>query len=365
MATTTSTPTLSNRNISFEQIQRNFIVNPISEENQRLYFGDANSVNYYAILTNFYVNALWGQYPQTAAPNELLAALECSTIQRSINGWGAVVKFGEAYEAVNTRYYWRAIDLETGRQAGHVLMFPYNDESDQTRGHVPNKIRVISYRFGDGAVRVQNFDFSGSTLGNSVGDSMTGDSSIVVWGDGVNDYDNVKWLVNELNKRLTKNSSLLDRHSSPHIQGPPIAVNTDSGRSQVNIDQEGSFLPVDNPNNEYKYLTWDSQGSLSTFTIDKVIDLLHLQTGIPMSAFGMVRNTASGVSLERQMFAALAKVRRWRRSIEMSVAEMDITDFQWPNDPFAGWRETLEGEQILVQSGIISPEQSMARLGIS
>lgn len=349
------------RTILRTQIKRGFIVNPLPAENQNLYVAVADGVNYYAITTNFYRNALWGQYPSVEADDGLLLAFEGASVQRSINGTGVITASEGRYEASETRYHLGIRDPETGLLEGHVIFYPYSS-NDQ---NIPDRVRSVIWMIGTSNIVIQDWEFAGASLG-APGRLSTVNGHLLVFGDGVDDYTNIKFLVRELNKRLNKNSALLDRHSSPHIQGPASAVTTNAeGNPQVNINEDSAFLPLDPDGPDYSYLTWDQPYQMATYQLDKVVDLLHLQTGIPIAAFGLApNNQVSGISLDRQMFGALSKVRRLRREVERAIAVLGIEDVVWPADPFASYNENIDGEVKLVNAGISDPAQSAERLNI-
>ena len=377
--TTINLTTSYSRQLLESQIKPGLLLNPITLKYTQLYLGihstqvdeqgNQKGVNGYEITTNFFLNGLWSEYPRTAASNTLLSALEDSTIFRSVNGYGVVVNQGTRFKAIDSRYYWELVD-EKGEKIGSVVAYPYSSTNE---AEFPNRIKVCISKDDNRQIEVREYTFEGITIGRLLSNT-TERGDIIAWGNGISDYSNLEWLVNELNKRLDKNSVLLDRHSSPHLMGPPTAFqkrdpagNTgqESDNSEFKFDEEGMYLPVDSQGGEYKYLVWEANAELNKFQLNRVLDLIHVKTGIPATAFGISSQTSgdSGLSLERQMFAALAKVRRWQRDIEAAVENINVTDLSWPKDPFASFSEVVNQQIQLVGAGIISADEARSTLG--
>ena len=352
------------RTILDSEIKRGFTVTPLNAENAELYRAiSGGGVNYYSIATNFYRNGLWGQHPDTEADVELLESLEYASIMRSVNGTGVVICSQGSYQSVDTRYHWGMRNPATGLTVGHVVMFPYAT-SEQA---FPDRIRVVSWVAGTPTLEVSTWTYEGASLG-MLQSSENVEGQLVAIGDGVDDYTNMKWLVTELNNRMRRNSALLDRHSSPHIQGPSSALSShDDGSPRFNINQDAAFLPKgEDTSQNYEYLTWDPNAALAQYQVDTLRDLLHLETGVPSAAYGLAAtNAPSGISLDRQMFAALSKIRRLRREIERALRSVSVSDLIWPQDPFASYNENVASEIALVGAGITSAQEAADRLGVS
>ena len=371
--------TSQNRTLLESQIKPGLVINPLTIENFQLFSGvhrslidqetgERKGVNGYAVVTNFFLNGLWSEHPISDADRRLLMALESSTVFRSMNGYGVVIKQGNRYQAIDSRYFWYLVD-DNGDQIGSVVMYPYSSTNEE----FPNRARVVISNNANRSMEVREYVFQGVTLGRVIGtNTVAGD--VIAWGDGANDYDNIRYLINELNKRLDKNSILLDRHSSPHLMGPPNAFQKrdpkgtsgqESDNSQFKYNEEGMYLPVDSQGVDYKYLTWESEAELNKFQVSTVLNLIHIETGIPATAFGISSATGdSGLSLERQMFAALAKVRRWQRDIEDAIEHIGIDDLQWPRDPFGSYSEKVNQVIQLISAGLITPDEGRKLLGI-
>ena len=376
----TTLMTSENRQLLESQIQPGLILNPITEEYYRLFKGKDQTqvdqetgqligVNGFEIVTQFFQNVLWAQYPHTSASTRLLQALETSTEYRSINGYGVVVVQGNSYRAIDSRYYWALVN-NVGELIGSVVAYPYSSTNQDA---LPDRVKVCISQDETDTIQVREYHYSGVTIGQNISvDNVQGD--IIAWGDGKSDYTSLKWLMQELNNRLNKNRTLLDRHSNPHLMGPPNALapktsqggqtGNESDNAQFNYDEQGMFLPTDGEQ-EYKYLVWNANAELNKFQLNRILDLIHMQTGIPATAFGISSQTTgdSGLSLERQMFAALAKVSRWQRDIETAVESLGVTDLQWNPDLLGTFASRVQQNIQLVQSDIISRDEARADLG--
>lgn len=358
--------------LKFEDIAPGLIVRPQSDANEKLFRGDGESINYYAVVTDFYVNGLWGQYPRMNEDRvDLLRAFETATQDRSINGYGGVMVSGDQITPLNSRYLFPLVN-ELSNRIGWVAMFPYvSDTAQRSKTALPDAIRVIIAQDDRPIGIVRDYSYSGSTLGPRRTE-MAVPLVLATFGNGISDYTNMKFLVDEINNRVSKNKIVLDRHSNPHIQGPNSATPRPQEDDQGNVTQMGfqfneggMFLPRDNEEGGYEYLSWDAKSELGRLQMDRIIDLLHVVTGVPASAFGLrpVGNT-SGTSLERQMFAAISKVRRWRRDIQQAAMLLGVEELDWVEDPFADFQERATIEIQLVSSGIVSVEEARRRLGI-
>lgn len=357
------------RQLKRTDIHTGTILQAIPNTNELLFAGPSDSANFYAIVTNFYSNAIWGTAPRDIARRNILAAFEEATRQRSINGIGVVLRQGEQYRSINSRYYWQLVDETTGLPIGSVVGYPYYVGPTQGIAvSLPNRIKIVIQADSDTFAEVTEYMFSGVTLGLPAMDEAATipDAQIVAWGDGINDYEDMKSLICELNKRFTGNSKILDRHSNPHLMVPQSGVTTDDeGQQSFDYNSDGMSLPIEKDEPEYKYLTWDANASLSQYQLSTTIDLLHMTTGVPATAFGLSAGSGnSGVSRERQMFAAISKIQRIRRAIDDAFIRFGIDTVAWASDPFMSFNEAIDSEGKLVTMGIISRDEARARLGI-
>lgn len=320
-------------------------------------YKEVEGMNFYRTVTEFYVNAMWGQLPRTSAERDLLQAFTDSTVQRSVNGYGAVLSLDGRHYVPNTRWLFRWED--DGIEKGWIMGWTWRDSTSNY--FYDDMIRLFIYEHGKGIIIVKDFEYQGNSLGRMIGESMV-PGMAAIWGNGFDDYRPMHDLVDWFNSRLKRNKELLDRLDSPHMQGPAAAKNEQGG---VDLDPEGSYLATTPDDGDYSYLTWDSNQPLNEHTLRTFIDMMHYATGVPGTAFGLTTHGGdSGVARERQMFSALSKVRRWRRDVEDALETFGVTDLAWVNDPFMSYKENVESETMLLELGVISVEECRERLGI-
>ena len=368
---------LNIRSIKLSDIKPGALLSPGSSVNSMRYKGTNLKINFYELITEFYHDGLWSYYPQTNAPRELLEAFETATDERSINGFGAVLGSGDKYHSIDTRYLWVLQDDEQ-MHIGWVVGIPYSSGNDPMIGRVnqpsfnaigtvADRIKIIVWETGAPLGVEYDYEYTGATLGNLLNSNGL-PVNIAVFGNGKNDYDRCVWLIEELTNRFEKNKVVLDRHSNPHLMGPESAApreTTDSEGEKVRqgfeYKEDGMFLPLDEEGKaKYDYLVWDPKIDLTQLQTDRIVDMLHIITGIPATAFGLpnAANKASGTSLERQMFKALSKIKRLRREIEGGLEAFGQFNYKWVDDPFITARERTEYVRELYKEGIITTQEA-------
>ena len=337
-------------------IKRGETIPILSAQYQNSYNDKSKLINFYKVVTEFYTNAMWSQLPRIDGDENLFKSFEQSTIERSINGIGAVVKIGDSFTVPSGRYVWEW--QENGDHVGWIVGWPYNTEKN-TIGS--NHMRIFIFEDEKPLVLVQDWEIQGTSFSSLVSQTIV-PGLIGVWGNHDSDYTQMGPLVNALNNRLDLNNTVLDKHSNPHMEGPAEAVNE---QGEFPYNKEGMFLPTTPDQSKYNYLTWDSPENLNMFTVNTLMDILHIITGVPATAFGLSQeNNQSGKSRERQMFAAISKVKRWRRQVENAMMPFGVSNVKWIEDPFVQWSEQVATEIILLENGIISVEEARQRLNI-
>ena len=342
--------------LSPDQLRPNLVLPVLSADNENRWLNTAG-INFYRVVSEFYQDAMFGQLPRVEADAELLEAFERSVLQRSINGYGAIIRSGSNHIVPSTRYTWRwEVD---GLHRGWIVGWPYKSGS---RAASTDRIRIFIGENDRDLLAVQDWVLEGGSLGSKIGDDLNPAGTIAVWGNGVSDYPPIVDVLTWYNTRIKRNNEVLDRVGDPHLTGPQEAAD-DQGR--VQLSSEGSFLGREKESAEYSYLTLDADQPLNKETIGNLLDALHLVTGVPATAFGITSSTGdSGVSRERQMFKAISRVRRWRRDVETALQVFGVTDVAWIDDPFIGWSNQVDSELKLLASGVISPDEARERLGI-
>ena len=343
--------------LSPDQLRPNLVLPVLSGDNEKRWL-ETGGINLYRTVSEFYQDAMFGQLPRVDADAELLEAFERSTLQRSINGYGAIIRSGTNHIVPSTRYAWRW--EEDGLHRGWIVGWPYKSNS---RALSPaDRIRIFISENDRDLLAVQDWVLEGGSLGSRIGDDMNPEGAIAVWGNGVSDYPPIVDLLAWYNDRIKANNDTLDRVGNPHLQGP-VEARDEQGR--VELTPEGSFLGRTKDSAEFGYLVLDAEQPLNKETIGNLLDALHLVTGVPATAFGITSSTGdSGVSRERQMFKAISRVRRWRRDVETALRVFGVGDVAWIDDPFIGWTNQVSSELSLLAAGVISPDEVRERLNI-
>ena len=327
---------------------------------------DIIDINFFRVTTEFTVNALFSE-PPVGIPLALVPYLSSATRWASITGVGVLVSEpGLVYSVPSTCWY--PLHAEGApTNAGSVLAFFYHTgEGDTlTRMRFPNTVDIYVHMPDEGINEKRTYAFNQQSLGVLRDTSPISVSAITTFGQGFSDYVDLVSIVRELMIRLTLRAKLLNRHSSPHLMGP---VGIDG--EPPTYDPKGMFLPIVDPEiAPYAYLTWDSGEVADQGHVDNLMNALHIASGVPASAFGLVRGgSQSGISRERQMAASIHRINRYRRMTEMALAEamtaasMPVTNLEWASDPFASWEERVSTELELIGGGLSDVEQSKRRL---
>ena len=378
------------RAVRVDEIGPGLILTPMDNKNKNRYLGIDRTpisatdsveqrINYFEMATDFYHDGLWSYYPETKAPDDMMYAFEQASDERSINGFGAVVESMGQWYSIDTRYLWILHDKEQ-RHIGWLVGIPYSLQDLQRNyvrasapsfrpySHIVDRMKLIAWEFGKEMGMEHEYEFHGGSLGRRYS-TMPVNVKVAVFGNGKNDYDRMQWLVEELERRLSHNSSVLDRHTDPHIIGPEEAkprIEKDAQGNDVKkgftYNQKGMYLPEGGSpdSGKWGYLTWDPNVSLNQLQTDRIIDMLHIVTGIPASAFGLPSaiQATSGVSLERQMFKATSKIKKLRRELQMAIKAFGDYKLEWVDDPFLTARERAEYVGVLYERGIISTPEA-------
>ena len=328
----------------------------------------AVKVNWYRRVTDFWVDGLWGKPPSDIKP-EIARAFERASEFRSIKGNGVLIVDSDTKPRVVDPSNWHPVydPLDAERVTGHIISYfhhasavnPGKDESTD-----PDRATMLLLD-ADGNGEKVLFEVEGNTLGRQLSREAAALYQIVYWGDGVSDYTDIRDIVTEYEHRYSRWKRVLDRHSDPHLSGPEEALSAD-GIWQATADGQSMFLPLSAGAEGYNYVTYDGAQTGQQAALNVLLDNLHISTSIPATAFGLNdTSSSSGVSRERQLFAALQKLRRLRR--EMTEALMSISSEQnidWPDTPFSGYVDMAESEIALVAAGITTADEARQHLGI-
>ena len=346
----------------------------------------------YRRITSFWVDGLWGR-PPAGVPEDVVDVMARATRHRSVGGYGIVaVEGGGRLRVIPPASWHPVIDPRDGDNVlGHIVswLWASGDDPDQY-GAVPDRIDLLLFSI-EGSVNVrQTWELSGFQLGQLLEEQPAGLERVVVWGDGRSDYLDVESLVNELEYRLNFTKRLIDWHGNPALVGPPLAGSksqpTQPERDAYEADQlepkfdqrrqgvGGGYLAIEGDQVVPSYLTLDTKLPDSVQLMNFLVDQITTTTGIPTGSLGVADQAAqmggtdgqSGVSRERQLFAAVARLRNLRRECESAVELLaGMADIDWPPESFSSWSEMTGPVLDLLNAKLIDPASAADLLGIT
>ena len=364
--------------------------------------------NYYKRVTNFWSQTLYAIPPtinsEDGAINEFVQAFQetvLSAMQLVANG-ASIEGVGIAYLSrpgnvgfVNARHWFPVVapDDESDIRT-HVIAYPYlSGESDDN--NVPDRIKLIFIRRGQKEIRDHKLE--GNTIGELLAQSVQAvpDVSVIPTVHtaaeshyGVSDYPDLLELIRELNRRLTKNSSVITRHADPHLAVPAGALAEDTdGQTRLEAPDftKSKVLPVQDGEATPAYVVWDAKLEGSFSQIERVLDQFFVISSISPSLFGaekVMGRSSSGLALRRmalptvqrllfirrqheatmrQIYASLAQ---GLRQADIAAPEIQPNDliFTWPDVLKEGDKEVLEAETLKLDAGLTSREDALARV---
>ena len=110
---------------------------------------------------------------------------------------------------------------DVSKQTGDVLAFPYASESGRVCV-MPDRVRIVRIP-REGMASVLTCAYSTGQIGAALEGPADAPAVMGCWaiGDGQSLLDGIGPLLRELCIRHTGAARILNRHTSPHLQGPP------------------------------------------------------------------------------------------------------------------------------------------------
>ena len=325
--------------------------------------GDFNPTNWFKSVTRFYIDALLAERPGLQSDAEarvsfmaenaekVWQAVESEMEERSWGGhFTVMVTVARDVEAAPSYAYVPVYgNAAQGTPTGHILSYRYASGSETAVRAMaaPTADRVDITKWANGSGIVETYALSADNTLR--GDPTIAPSNIThIWhfGDGCDDYTAIASLVSEGMVLQTLMGYGIHRHLEPQFTGPGagLALLTPRNRVQYEHFQAlGGYLPTEGNDAPYEYVSADVNMTDALDYARWIVDMLHIQTGIPPSVWGLSGVGTSGTALDRLMFAAMARVRTYRRHLETILAEIfdalgappGSTDVQWIADPFS------------------------------
>lgn len=130
---------------------------------------------------------------------------------------------------------------------------------------------------------------------------------------GYDDYTDIDSIMSELMVRIGQIAKVLDKHSSPSVQGSASAIEKDPVSGEYKLKM-GNFFPIEENEPKTEYIVWDANMDANFKHIEKLINFLAIlsEMGVAIFAFSSdnIGKIPSGVALQKLFMSALAKVNR-------------------------------------------------------
>ena len=317
-----------------ESIRENAVITPLSDEPMRRYLGtniENVGVNIHPVIAHYFQNSIFNQMPEGAAANVLDAFRE-SVFWRSLYGLGPVIRFGEKVLAIDPRFYWPI--LFRGAKVGSIIVQPFSDERPSSNSKPPpSRAWVIIVIDGEPRATSAIYEWSGVTLGRLISNDVVSPIAVGVWGDSVGDFHLAgTWALDEISSRTQGISKVLKRFEQPHIQVPASAINYDENqRPQLTVSLDGSVLPVQSNDKDWKYLSLSYDGRLHQSYLEWLVSFISANTFIPTAVLNpmLVRHARadSMPAIASENLETVSKIRYWRSQIVEAAASIGFNIF--------------------------------------
>jgi hypothetical protein len=193
----------------------------------------------------------------------------------------------------------------------------------------------------------------------------------------------VDGLIDELDNRLSQNSSILDKHAAPDMFGSEEYQDEYPSAGQVAVTKRGGrFWPMrDKESPVPGYLTWNGNLEPAKEQMNRVITLIALATGLPPSMFlpEILGSDQSAKRLRLEFFMAMDKCSRKRlyfdpalKSILLAAQELEagaggytalpITDLGWRDGLPDDYNQAVLTETARVDAGLETRADAIMQL---
>ena len=295
---------------------------------------DVVRANFFKVISDFYVDSIFSNEPSitSSAPQRqrfiddvrrrVLDELEKAVRQYTVKGRAVLIVTEQPdgtrkLNYVKSHLYFPVVNpFDEDDIIGHILAYPYREHEpgDTLTVQIPNRIRFVLFQ-KDEINEVRVYDLDGSSIGALIQRVPSNVVNIYQFGQGLRDsfYEGSISPLKEIMIRLTGMSIVMNRHTKPDLQTPH-----NFNPQQVRMTGETRFLNKGEDDQKYEYLTFDGHLTSNEKMVEDLFNIVHVASGVPPTVFGVtVGGNESGVARERLMAAALAKIQRVRKSIEM------------------------------------------------
>lgn len=144
--------------------------------------------------------------------------------------------------------------------------------------------------------------------------------------EGLDDLSEHKPLFDELNRRFTAISNILDKHADPAIAVPTGVLGEDEyGNPTFVVGRDKVFEVLGKDDVIPQYITWNGQLDAAFKEIEMVVDEILTNAELPPVALGKGdsgTSGSSGLAIKYRMNSLLAKVNRKRQFYDKGLKEL-------------------------------------------
>lgn len=184
---------------------------------------------------------------------------------------------------------------------------------------------------------------------------------------GIDDISEHKPLFDELNRRLTAVSDILDKHADPAIAVPTGVLGEDEwGNPTFVVGRDKTFEVMGKDDVIPQYITWNGQLQSAFEEIDRVTEMILTNAEIPSVALGKGdagTSGASGLAIKFRMNSLLSKINRKRQFYNKGLKQI-FTIAQLVEDAKLGNKKGYEYFDVKIhfQDGLPNDETEDANI---
>lgn len=144
--------------------------------------------------------------------------------------------------------------------------------------------------------------------------------------EGLDDLSEHKPLFDELNRRLSAISQILDKHADPAIAVPTGVLGEDEyGNPTFVVGRDKVFEVMGKDDVIPQYITWNGQLQAAFDEVDRIVEMILTNAEIPSVALGKGdagTSGSSGLAIKFRMNSLLAKINRKRQFYDKGLKEL-------------------------------------------
>jgi hypothetical protein len=276
----------------------------------------------------------------------------------------------------------------------HVLAWSYDELKPGFFGN--KKVNYLKYEIHErGKITSALYTLDNGVIGQKIDETVqnTGVNEFLVVPinnllttdrvTGMDDYNDLDSIIQELEVRVGQISRILDKHADPSMYGPEDLMEIDFETGRRTFKAGGEYYPVPQGEEKPGYIVWDGQLESSFKQIELLMEQLYFLSETSPAAFGQLKSglAESGSALRRLMMAALAKVNRIRMRFDPALKkvlqlasqlekaqnmpdaiELDTISIDWQDGLPRDDSEVIANEAQRYSAGLSSLESSLRRI---